>query len=103
MMFTSRFGCCSLGRSGENNPLENRGVKVLTQCSIRQIEIVATQTILKMDKWLGKHFSLQQRIGEEQQSDSNTNYTNWSEDQSISTKDSQQSNGNKEVLKHEVK
>lgn len=65
MMFISRFGHSSLGRSGENNPLESRGVKVLTKCNIRQIEIVATQTILKMDKRLGKHFSLQQRIGEE--------------------------------------
>jgi hypothetical protein len=50
MMFISRFGHCSLGRSGENNPLERRGVKILTKCSRRQIEIVSTQTILKMDK-----------------------------------------------------
>ena len=76
MMFISRFGHCSLGRSGENNPLESRGVKVLTKCSRRQTEIVATHTILKLDKRPGKHFNLQQRIGEEQQSDSNTNYTN---------------------------
>ena len=58
MMFISRFGRCSLGRSGENNPLENRGVKVLTKCNRKQIEIVATQTILKMDKRPGKHFNL---------------------------------------------
>ena len=76
MMFISRFGRCSLGRSGEDNPLERRGVNVLTKCNRRQIGVMATQTILKMDKRPGKHFNLQQRIGEEQQSDSNTNYTN---------------------------
>ena len=59
MMFISRFGHCSLGRSGENNPLESRGVRVLTKCSIRQIGLVATQTIMKMDKRFGKHISLQ--------------------------------------------
>ena len=75
MMFISRFGHCSLGGSGEKNPLERRGVKVLTKCNIRQIGVVATQTILKMDKRPGKHFSLQQGIGEEKQSDSITNYT----------------------------
>ena len=42
MMFISRFGHCSLGRSGENNPLESRGVRVLTKCSRRQIGVVAT-------------------------------------------------------------
>ena len=52
MMFTSRFGHCSLGKSGENNPLESRGVKVLTKCSRRKIGVVATQNILKMDKGL---------------------------------------------------
>ena len=46
-------------------PLESRGVRVLTKCSRRQIEIVATQTILKVDKRPGKHISLQQRIDEE--------------------------------------
>ena len=66
MMFISRFGHCSLGGSGENNPLENRCVRVLTECSRRQIGIVATQTILKVDKRPSKHFNLQQRIGEEQ-------------------------------------
>ena len=54
-----------------------------------QIEVVATQATQKVDKRSGKHFSLQQGIGVEQQSDSNTNYTNWSSDQSISTKDNQ--------------
>ena len=76
MIFISRLGHCSLGRSGENNPLESRGVRGLTKCNIRQIGVVATQAILKMDRRLGKYFSLQQRIGEEKQSDSNTNYTN---------------------------
>ena len=65
MMFINRFGRFSLGRSGEDNPLERRGVRVMTKCSRRQIGVVATQTILKMDKWPGKHSSLQQRIGEE--------------------------------------
>ena len=86
MMFISRFGRCSLGRSGGNNPLESKDATVLTKCSRRQIEIMATQTILKMDKRPSKHFSLQQRIGEEHISDSNTNNTNWFEDQSINTK-----------------
>ena len=58
MMFISKFCHCSLGRSEENNPLENRGVRVLTKCSRRQIGVVATQTILKMDKRPGKHFNL---------------------------------------------
>ena len=31
MMFISRFGHCSRGRSGENSPLESRGVGVLTK------------------------------------------------------------------------
>ena len=38
-------------------------------------KVVVAQVIMKMDKRPGKHFSLQQRIGEEQQSDSYTNYT----------------------------
>ena len=58
MMFISRFGHCSLGRSGENNTVGRRGVRVLTKCSRRQIGVVATQTILKMDKRPGKHFNL---------------------------------------------
>ena len=98
MMFISRFGCCSLGRSGENNPLESRGVRVLTKCRIRQIEIVATQAIQKVDKRFGKNFSLQQGIGEEQQSDSNTNYTDWSDAQAISAKDNQHIMANKRSL-----
>ena len=59
MMFISSFGHCISGGSGENNPLERRGVRVLTKISRRQIEIVATETILKMDKRPGKHFNLQ--------------------------------------------
>ena len=59
MMFISRFGHCSLGISGENNPLGSRDARVLTKRSKRQIEIVATQTILKVDKRHGKHFNLQ--------------------------------------------
>ena len=65
MMFMSRFGRCSLARIGENNPFGGRGVRVLTKCSRGQLGGVATQTILKMDKRPGNHFSLQQRIGEE--------------------------------------
>ena len=61
MMFISRFGHCSLGRSGEDNPLESRGVKVLTKCSIRQIGVVATQTILKMDKRTSKHLNYRRK------------------------------------------
>ena len=45
MKFSNRFGRCSLGRSGENNSLESRGVRVLTKCSRRKIGVVATQTI----------------------------------------------------------
>ena len=58
MMFISRFGHCSLARIGENNPLESRGVRVLTKYSRRQIGVVATLTILKLDKRPGKHFNL---------------------------------------------
>ena len=58
MMFINKFGHCSLGRSGENNPLERRGVRFLTKCSRRQIGVVATETILKMDKRPSKHISL---------------------------------------------
>ena len=57
-MFISRFGCCSLGRSGENSPLERRGVRVLIKCSRRKIGIVATPTIQKVDKRSGKNLSL---------------------------------------------
>ena len=37
-----------------------------TSAAEEQIEVVATQTILKVDKRPGKHFNLQQGIGEEQ-------------------------------------
>ena len=46
-------------------PLESRGVKVLNKCSRRQIRVVATQTILKVDKRPSKLISLQHRIDEE--------------------------------------
>ena len=98
MMFISRFGRCSLGRSGENSPLESRGVRVLTKFSRRQIEIVATEAIQKVDKRSGKHFSLQQGIGVEYQSDSNTNYTEWCDDEAINTKDNQHNMANKRSL-----
>ena len=39
-------------------PLKSRVVRVLTRCSRRQIGVVATQTILKVDKRHGKHISL---------------------------------------------
>ena len=45
-------------------PLESRGARVLTKCSRRQIGVVATQTILKVDERPGKHFSLQRRFNE---------------------------------------
>ena len=38
-------------------PLESRGVRVLTKCSRRHIGVVATQTIVKVDKRPGKHIS----------------------------------------------
>ena len=60
------FGHCSWEEVEETIPLERRGVRVLTKCSQRQREVVAAQTILKIDKRPSKHFSLQQIIGEEQ-------------------------------------
>ena len=59
------FGRCSWEEVEKTIPLENRGVKVLTKCNRRQRGVVATQTILKVDKRPGKHINLQQRIGEE--------------------------------------
>jgi hypothetical protein len=79
-------------------PLENRGVRVLTKCSRRQIEIVATQTILKVDKRPAKHISLQLRIDEEHQGDSSINHTNWSEDQASNSRDNQQTMATKRSL-----
>ena len=58
-----------MGGSGENNPLESRGVRVLTKCSKRQIGVVATQTILKVDKRPSKHFNYKRQLVREQQSD----------------------------------
>ena len=66
MMFISKFGRCSWEEVEKTIPLESRGVRVLTKCGRRQIGIVATQTILKVDKRPGKHISLQQRSKEEQ-------------------------------------
>ena len=103
MMFISRFGRCSWEEVEKTIPLESRSVRVLTKCNRRQIVVVATWTILKVDKRPGKHIRLQQRIDGEQRGDSNISHTNWSEDQSISTKDNQQNNGKKEVLMHKVK
>ena len=71
-------------------PLESRGVKVLTKCSRRKMGVVATHTILKVDKMPGKHIGLQQRVDEEQWGDSSVNHTKWCEDQSINSRDSQQ-------------
>ena len=56
-MSICRFRSYSNRRSEENKTLESRGVKVLTKCSRKESEVVATQTILKVDKRLGKHFS----------------------------------------------
>ena len=90
IMFLSRFGCCSWEEVEKTIPLGSRGVRVLTKCSRRQIGFMAIQTILKVDKRPGKHISLQQRVDEEQWGDYNINHTNWYEDKSISSKDSQQ-------------
>ena len=38
-------------------PLESRGVRILTKCSRKQIGVVATPTIMKVDKRPSKHFS----------------------------------------------
>jgi hypothetical protein len=35
MMFINKFGRSSIGRSGENSPLENMGVRVLTKFNRR--------------------------------------------------------------------
>ena len=58
MILIRGFGCCSLEEVEKIVPLESRGVRVLNKCCRRQIEIVATQTILKVDKRPGKHISL---------------------------------------------
>ena len=65
MILIRSFGRCSWEEVEKIVPLESRGVRVLTKHSRRQIEIVATQTILKVDKRPGKHSSLPQRIDEE--------------------------------------
>ena len=60
MILIRIFGHCSWEEVEKIDPLERRGVRVMAECSRRQIEIVATQTILKVDKRPGK-----QRIDEE--------------------------------------
>ena len=60
----------------KTNPLESRGVRVLTKCNKRQIGTMATQIVLKVDKRPGKHISLQQRVDEEQRGDSYINHIN---------------------------
>ena len=57
MMFISRFGHCSWEEVEKTIPLECKGGRVLTKCSRRQIGVVATQTILKVNKRPSKHFS----------------------------------------------
>ena len=64
---------------------------VLNKVVEEQIELMATLTIQKVNKRPGKDFSLQQGIGGEQQSDSNTNNIDWSGDQAINTKDNHHS------------
>ena len=53
-----------------NKTLGNRGVKVLVKCSRKQTKVVATQTILKVDKRPGKHFSYRRQLVKGQQSES---------------------------------
>ena len=90
MLIRGFFCHCSWEEVEKTIPLESRGVRVLTKCSRRQMEIMATQTILKVDKRPGKHISLQQGINEEHRGDSSINHTNWSKDQAINSKGSQQ-------------
>jgi hypothetical protein len=58
-MFISKFGRCSWEEVEEAIPLERRGVRVLNKCSRKQVGVVATQTILKVDKKPSNHISLQ--------------------------------------------
>ena len=50
--------------------LRERVSRSKTSVEEEQIEVVATQTILKMDKRLGKHFSYKRQLVKGQQSDS---------------------------------
>ena len=59
MILIRGFGHCSWEEVEKIVPLESRGVRVLTKCSGRQIEIMATQTIPKVDKRPSKHINLQ--------------------------------------------
>ena len=76
MLIRRFFGRCSWEEVEKTIPLKSRGVRVLTKCSRRKIGVVATQTILKVDKRPGKHISLQQRIDEEHRGDYIINHTN---------------------------
>jgi hypothetical protein len=59
MMLIRRFLVVVVGKKWRKQfHFESRGVRVLTKCSRRQIEIVAAQTILKVDKRPGKHINL---------------------------------------------
>ena len=98
MMLIRSFGRCTWEEVEKIVPLESRGVRVLTKSNRRQLEIVAIQTILKVDKSPGKHISLQQRIDEKHRGDSSINHTNWYEDQAISSKGSQQTMATKRSL-----
>ena len=58
MMLISRFGHCSWEEVEKKIPFKSRGARVLYKCNRKQMGVVATQTILKVDKWPGKHISL---------------------------------------------
>jgi hypothetical protein len=47
MTLIRSFGRCSWEEVEKRVPLTSRGIRVLTKCSRRQIEVVATQTTLK--------------------------------------------------------
>ena len=59
MMPITKFGLCSWEEVEEIISLESRGVRVLSKYNRKQMGVVATQTILKVDKMPGKHISLQ--------------------------------------------
>ena len=58
MMLISKFGRCSWEEVEKTIPPKSRGVRVLTKCGRRQIGVVATQSILKVDKRPSKNISL---------------------------------------------
>ena len=61
-MIIRRFGHCNWEEVEKTIPLEGSGVRLLSKCNRKQMGVVATQSILKVDKRPGKHISLQQRI-----------------------------------------